>query len=276
MDEDNAVDGPEAGSPYALGYRSGQTTWQDIVETGSWYAKRVEAEAPPEEPPAPAEEPAPAPAPALSGEELVRQWARDMPGETGSISGMQQQPASSPWSSYTSASSVGASSPSPSPDYSRARSFAAAAARATGADRRPGGARAGLGVGRSGSGGRARQAHLTLARLDPWSVLKFSSVAAVVAFVILFVAVLFLYLVLAGMGVFSSLQNTASSITSSQDTSGTDISDWFSASTILGYTALLGVINVVLIPALCTIGAVIYNLIADFFGGIEVTLRESD
>ncbi len=121
-----------------------------------------------------------------------------------------------------------------------------------------------------------RQAMLTLARVEPWSVMKFSFVASVVAFVILFVAVAVLYMVLAALGVFDSLQHTVSSITSSQSTTGTNISHWFSASLILGYTAMLGALNIVLITAISTVGSVIYNLIAKTIGGIEVTLRETD
>jgi hypothetical protein len=121
-----------------------------------------------------------------------------------------------------------------------------------------------------------RQAMLTLARVEPWSVMKFSFVASVVAFIILFVAVAVLYIVLSALGVFDSLQNTVSSITSSQSSSGTNISHWFSASLILGYTAMLGALNIVLITAMATVGSVIYNLIAKTIGGIEVTLRETD
>ena len=121
-----------------------------------------------------------------------------------------------------------------------------------------------------------RQAMLTLARVEPWSVMKFSFVASVVAFIILFVAVALLYLVLSALGVFDSLQNQVSSITSSQDQSGTNISHWFSAPVVLGYTAMLGALNIVLITAISTVGSVIYNLIAKTTGGIEVTLRETD
>jgi hypothetical protein len=121
-----------------------------------------------------------------------------------------------------------------------------------------------------------RQAMLTLARVEPWSVMKFSFVASVVAFIILFVAVAVLYMVLSALGVFDSLQNTVSSVTSSQSDAGTNISHWFSASLILGYTAMLGALNIVLITAMSTVGSVIYNLIAKTIGGIEVTLRETD
>ena len=39
---------------------------------------------------------------------------------------------------------------------------------------------------------------------------------------------------------------------------------------------LAGAIDVVLITALATVGAVIYNLVTALSGGIEVTLREAD
>jgi Transmembrane domain of unknown function (DUF3566) len=121
-----------------------------------------------------------------------------------------------------------------------------------------------------------RQAQLTLARVEPWSVMKFSFVVSVVAFIILFVAVAVLYMVLSALGVFTSLQHTVNSITSSQGQAGTNISTWFSASRILGYTGMLGALNIVLITAMSTIGAVIYNLIATTIGGVEVTLRETE
>jgi len=121
-----------------------------------------------------------------------------------------------------------------------------------------------------------RQAMLTLARVEPWSVMKFSFVGSVVAFIILFVAVAVLYMVLAALGVFDSIQHTVTTMTSSQGSAGTNISHWTSPSLILGYTAMLGALNIVLITAMATVGAVVYNLIAKTIGGIEVTLRETD
>jgi hypothetical protein len=122
----------------------------------------------------------------------------------------------------------------------------------------------------------ARQAHLTVARVEPWSVMKFSFVVSLVAFVILFVAVTVLYASLAGLGVFDSLQRVVSSVTSSQGSAGVNAKAWWSASRVLGYTALLGSLNIVLITAMATIGAVVYNLTSRLVGGVEVTLKETD
>jgi hypothetical protein len=127
----------------------------------------------------------------------------------------------------------------------------------------------------------SRQAHLTLARVEPWSVMKFSFVVSLVAFVILFVAVsvvygTLVYGTLSALGVFTSLQHVVQSVTSSTDSSGVNASKWFTESRILGYTALLGALNIVLITAMSTIGAVVYNLTSRLIGGVEVTLRETE
>ncbi len=121
-----------------------------------------------------------------------------------------------------------------------------------------------------------RQAHLTVARVEPWSVMKFSFVMSLVAFVILFVAVTVLYGTLSALGVFESLQRVVTSVTSSQNSAGVNAARWFSASRVLGYTGLLGSFDIVLITAIATLGAVIYNLTSRLIGGVEVTLRETE
>jgi hypothetical protein len=45
---------------------------------------------------------------------------------------------------------------------------------------------------------------------------------------------------------------------------------------VIGGSAVLGVVNVVLFTALATIVAFVYNVAADLVGGIHVTLTESD
>ena len=106
--------------------------------------------------------------------------------------------------------------------------------------------------------------------------MKFSFVVSLVAFVILFVAVCVLYGTLNALGVFDSLQRVVTSLTSSQGSAGVNAKAWITASKVLGYTALLGSLNIVLITAMSTIGAVVYNLTSRLVGGVEVTLRETE
>jgi hypothetical protein len=64
--------------------------------------------------------------------------------------------------------------------------------------------------------------------------------------------------------------------TSKSNPGGSDAASWFKASRVLGYTMLVGAVNVILMTAVATIGAVLYNLVTMLAGGIEVTLKESD
>ncbi|RBQ18113.1 DUF3566 domain-containing protein [Spongiactinospora rosea] len=130
----------------------------------------------------------------------------------------------------------------------------------------------------SGNARTPRKAHLVLRRVEPWSAMKFSFVVSLVCFVILFVAVAVLYGVLSAVGVFDSIVGTVNQLTNpdGKATNAIDASAWFDPVRILGFTALVGAINVVLITALATLGAVIYNLASDVVGGVEVTFSEAE
>ncbi|MER6952077.1 DUF3566 domain-containing protein [Nonomuraea sp. NPDC000554] len=131
-----------------------------------------------------------------------------------------------------------------------------------------------------GGGGRLpRKAHLVLRRVEPWSAMKFSFVVSLVCFVVLFVAVAVLYGVLNALGVFDSLVDLVNQLgkgEGGQNSIPIDIASWFEPVRILGYTALIGAVNVVLITALSTLGAVIYNIASDLVGGVEVTFSEAE
>ncbi|MFG1697495.1 DUF3566 domain-containing protein [Nonomuraea sp. NPDC049309] len=133
---------------------------------------------------------------------------------------------------------------------------------------------------KSASSGRLpRKAHLVLRRIEPWSAMKFSFVVSLVCFVVLFVAVAVLYGVLSGLGVFDSIVDLVNQLgkgEQGQSSIPIDIASWFEPVRILGYTALIGAVNVVLITALATLGAVIYNIASDLVGGVEVTFSEAE
>jgi hypothetical protein len=122
----------------------------------------------------------------------------------------------------------------------------------------------------------ARRAQFAVTRVEPWSVMKFSFMISLVGWVVLFVAVAGIYFALARLGVFTQIEHTVGLVTATKTSSGTDAASWFAASRVLGYTMLAGAVNVVLITALATVGAVVYNLVTHLAGGIEVTLKETD
>lgn len=167
--------------------------------------------------------------------------------------------------------------PQPSTDRPVASAASAAAALASRLGRQLTGGDPGDSGEEEGKDGKtARKAHLQIARFEPWTVMKFSFVMSLVCFVVLFVAVTVLYMVLSGLGVFDSISEAINETTNGSSGQGSDAGNWFSAGRILGYTALMGALNVLLITALATVGSVIYNLATEFVGGVEVTLKEAE
>jgi hypothetical protein len=123
--------------------------------------------------------------------------------------------------------------------------------------------------------GRAQgpvRASMQIRRIDPWSTLKVSLVLSVALFFVWMIAVAFLYLVLGGMGVWSKLNSNVGDLLN--NTSGS--ADLVSSGTIFGGAVLIGLVNIVLLSAMATIGAFIYNLTTDLIGGVEVTLADRD
>ena len=118
------------------------------------------------------------------------------------------------------------------------------------------------------------RASMQIRRIDPWSALKVSLVLSVALFFVWMIAVAFLYLVLGGMGVWSKLNsNVGDLLTSASGASGGEL---VSSGTIFGGAALVGLVNIVVLCAMATIGAFIYNLTTDLVGGVEVTLADRD
>jgi hypothetical protein len=125
-------------------------------------------------------------------------------------------------------------------------------------------------------GAEARDAQLVLSRIEPWSVMKFSFMVSLIGWLVLFVAVAVIYFAFSSLGVFHSIEQTIGLVTSSSGNPGSNAASWFSAGTVLGYTMLAGAIDVILITALATVGAVVYNAVTRLSGGVEITLQEAD
>lgn len=123
---------------------------------------------------------------------------------------------------------------------------------------------------------RVRKARLRLMRLDPWSVMKTAFLLSVALGIALFVAVAVLWSVLDAAGVFTAVGDLVRDLTQSDTSGGVDIENYTALSRVLGFTTLIAVVDVVLVTALATLGAFLYNLSASLLGGLEVTLAEDD
>jgi hypothetical protein len=128
---------------------------------------------------------------------------------------------------------------------------------------------------RAASRVRARKARLVLGRIDPWSVMKLSFLLAISMAIVAFVAVFVLWSVLDTMGVFDSVGSTVEEVTRSQDNAqGIDINTYVGLSRVLTITFVLSAVNVVLMTALGTLAAFLYNMAASLVGGLHVTFTE--
>jgi hypothetical protein len=113
---------------------------------------------------------------------------------------------------------------------------------------------------------------LVIKHIDPWTVMKLSFVVSVVMLAVCVVAVAIVYGVLGKMGVWTQINTLVNEV--SPTTTSKALHSPVSAGRVVGVAAVIGAINVVLLTALSTLGAAIYNLISDLVGGIEVTLTD--
>ena len=116
-----------------------------------------------------------------------------------------------------------------------------------------------------------RQVELTLAKIDPWTVLKIGFVLAVAAGVITVIAVIILWFVLDGMNVFGALESFLQELGAG---AFLDLLEYLRLPRVISYATILGIANVILLTAISTLGAILYNLVASLVGGIRVSLMD--
>jgi hypothetical protein len=118
---------------------------------------------------------------------------------------------------------------------------------------------------------RQRRVRLTVSRVDPWTVLRLAFLLSVAAAIITMVAVMVLWMMLEASGVFSSVDDTLQSVLGD---GALTITQYFSFGRVFSVALLIGAIDVVLITALATIGAFLFNLAASLTGGLELSATE--
>ncbi len=120
-----------------------------------------------------------------------------------------------------------------------------------------------------------RRARLILARVDPWSVMKLSFLLSIALAIGFLTAVFVLWTMLDRMGVFETANRLAGEIArGAGGESPFDFVGSLALSRVLGWAAILSVVNIVLLTALATLGAFLYNICSSLVGGLQVTLAE--
>jgi hypothetical protein len=119
-----------------------------------------------------------------------------------------------------------------------------------------------------------RKARLRLVQIEPWSVMKASFLLSVAIGIVTVVAVAIVWGVLGAAGLWDSVNSIVRDSIGDKSGSPFQIQEYLGTSRVLGFTMLVAVLDVILITAIATLGAFLYNLAATLLGGIEVTFAE--
>jgi Transmembrane domain of unknown function (DUF3566) len=112
-----------------------------------------------------------------------------------------------------------------------------------------------------------RRARLVLRRLDPWSVLKFSVLFYLCLMLISLLVFAMIWFVLVNMGVFEEVTRFAGNF---------NLEVTFPAGTVFRWYILIGLFGVVVWSVVTMLLTLLFNLVNDVTGGIEVVLAERE
>ena len=124
-----------------------------------------------------------------------------------------------------------------------------------------------------GEARRTRKARLRISRVDPWSVMKTTFLFSIAFGIMLVVIVAVLWAIVAGSGALQSINSTMTQLLGDSG-SQFNVEDYINAGRVIGFAAVLAALDVVIITAVSTLLAFLYNLAAAVIGGLEVTLAE--
>ena len=119
-----------------------------------------------------------------------------------------------------------------------------------------------------------RRVKLTVSRVDPWSVMKMSFLLSVAIGIAGVVMVTVLWTILSGMGVFADIDRMVQEVLSSNNGSKFDLMDYIGLGRVVSLSIVIGVIDVILMTALSTLGAFLYNVSSSLVGGLQLTLTD--
>jgi len=120
--------------------------------------------------------------------------------------------------------------------------------------------------------GGPRKARVLVSRVDPWSVLKMGFLLSVALGIMTVVAVFVLWNALNEFGLFALIDTWVGKLFDGEQP--IDIAAIFELNKVMSAAVLVSVVNVVLLTALSTIAAFLYNTVSSVVGGVYVTLTD--
>lgn len=120
--------------------------------------------------------------------------------------------------------------------------------------------------------GGPRKARVLVSRVDPWSVLKIGFLLSIALGIMSVVAVWVLWNSLNSFGLFELINSWIERLFDGQQSY--NVKELLELNKVMSATILVSVMNVVIMTALTTIAAFLYNTVSSVVGGIYVTLTD--
>jgi hypothetical protein len=118
----------------------------------------------------------------------------------------------------------------------------------------------------------SRQVRLKLVYLDVWSLVKLSFLVWLCLGIVLIVASVLIWVVLASTGIFDTLDQTLRDMIGDENFA---IADSFGIGQVLLFTFVIALLNTIVGTALGAVGGFLYNLSVRFTGGLLVGFQNS-
>jgi hypothetical protein len=119
-----------------------------------------------------------------------------------------------------------------------------------------------------------RRVRLSVSRVDPWTVMKLSFLLSVAVGIAVVVMVSVLWLILSSMGVFTDMNRTVEGVLNTTNGAKFDLMNYIGLGRVVSLSIVIAVIDVILVTAISTLGAFLYNVCASLVGGLQITLTD--
>lgn len=116
-----------------------------------------------------------------------------------------------------------------------------------------------------------RKVRLSVARVDPWSVMKLSFLLSIAVGIGIVVAAAAMWLVLDSMHVFADVEELLVTLDSENFL---QLMDYVEFDRVISMAAIIAVVDILLLTALSTLAAFLYNIVAALVGGVHLTLTD--
>jgi len=117
-----------------------------------------------------------------------------------------------------------------------------------------------------------RRVRLAISRVDPWSVMKLAFLLAVAIAIMTVVATAVFWSVLDSLSVFTTVQKFVEDAVGPQ--SNVNLTQFVEFPRVISLATLISICNIVLLTAIATIMAFLYNITAALVGGVHMTLTD--